>query len=104
VIVATYLNPVLDPDPLHAAERAHVVGDDDQALAAGMTADLHVMRTAGRFGPLQLGADLTVMRGCFRVERQQVEARHEIFDRGQVVGPRLPRQRIFLPRVRLSPM
>ena len=51
MIVAACLNPVFHPDPLHAAELAHVVGDDDQALAAGMTADLHVMRTARRSRP-----------------------------------------------------
>jgi hypothetical protein len=33
-------HPVLRPDPRHAAEFADIVGDDDQAFAAGMTADL----------------------------------------------------------------
>jgi hypothetical protein len=47
------------------------------------TANLYVMRTAGRSGPLQLRPNLTVMGRRFGAERQHVETRHEIFDRGQ---------------------
>ena len=52
-----------------------------------MTANLHVMRTAGRSGPLQPGANLTVMRRRCGPDRQHIEARREIFDCDQVVGP-----------------
>ena len=80
------LNPVLDPDSLHAAELPRIVGDDDQSLAAGMAADLHVMRTARRSRSLQFGPDLAVMRRRFRVERQHVETSHEMLDGRQVIG------------------
>jgi hypothetical protein len=64
-----------------------MIGDDDQPVTAGMTANLHVMRTAGRSGRIQFGSNLTVMRGCLGPEQQHVETRHEIFDCEQVVGP-----------------
>jgi hypothetical protein len=57
------LNPVLGPDPGHARELAYIVGGDDQPFAASMTADLHVVRTAGRSRSLQFRSNLSVMRG-----------------------------------------
>src|SRR5260370_3367784 len=70
-------DPVLGPDPWHAGELAHIVGDDDQSFAAGMTADLHVVWTAGRSRPLQLRANLSVMRSRLVSEGQHIETRHE---------------------------
>src|SRR5712675_2159951 len=58
-------DPALDSDARHAGELAHVVGDDDQSFAARVTADLHVVRTAGRSGPFELRAKLSVMRRRF---------------------------------------
>src|ERR1700678_3327438 len=73
-------DPVLSPDSRHAAELAHIVGDDDQTFAAGMTANLYVVGAARRSRPIQLRPNLTVMRRCFGLERQHVEARHEMLD------------------------
>lgn len=80
------LDPVLDPDSLHPPELPRIVGDDDQSLAAGMAADLHVVRAAGRSRALKLGPELAVMRRRFRVERQHVESGDEIRDGCQIVG------------------
>ena len=66
--------PVLNPHARHAAELAKIVGDDDQAFAAGMAADLHVVRAAERARALCV--KLAVMRSRPRVERQDVEARN----------------------------
>jgi hypothetical protein len=71
---------------LHATELAHVVGDDDQSLAAGMATDLHVMRTARHSRALQFGPDLAARHRRFRVERQHLSARDELRDSRQVVG------------------
>ncbi len=48
--------PVLDPDAGHTNELAHVVGDEGQALAASVPADLNVMSAAGSSRPLEFGA------------------------------------------------
>src|SRR6267378_4911134 len=77
--------PVLSPDSRHAAELAHIVGDDDQAFAAGVTTNLHVVRTAWRSRPLQFRPNLTVMCGCFRFEGQHVKTRDEMLDGCQVI-------------------
>jgi len=79
------LDPVLNSDSRHAAELAHIVGDHDQPLAAGMTANLHVVWTAGRSRPLQLCPNLTVMRSRFGCERRHVKTRHEMLDGCEVI-------------------
>src|ERR1700722_18823467 len=71
-------DPVLGSDPWHAGELAQIIGDDDQAFAAGMTADLHVVRTAGRSRALQLRPNLAVMRSRLVSEGQHVETRYEV--------------------------
>src|SRR3954469_24060821 len=79
-------DPVLGPDSRHAAELAHIIGHDDQPLAAGMTANLHVVRAAGSSRALQFRPNLPVVRSSFSLERQDIEARHKMLDRGQIVG------------------
>jgi hypothetical protein len=78
-------DPALSSDSRHAAELAHIVGDDDQPLAAGMTTNLHVVRAAGRSRPLQLCPNLAVVRSRFGLERQNVQTRHEMLDGCQVI-------------------
>ena len=51
-----------------------------------MAADLHVVWTAGRSLQREFCANLTVMRSRLGVEWQHVKARHEMLDRGQVIG------------------
>src|ERR1700760_142450 len=80
-------DPILGPQSRHAAELAHVVGDDDQSFAAGMTADLHVMRAADRPRTFQFRSNLSVVCSRLGLERQYLEARREMLDRDQVVGP-----------------
>ena len=50
-----------------------------------MTADLHVMWTAGRARSLQLRADLTVVRSRFLRKGQHIETRHEMLNGRQVM-------------------
>ena len=79
------LDPIFRPDAGHARELANVVGHEDQALAAGMGADLNVMRAAGRACPLEFGAELTVVGGGLVGEGKNVEARREMFDGQEVL-------------------
>src|SRR5258708_32092164 len=78
--------PALGSDPRHAGELAQIVGDDDQSFAAGMAADLHVMRPARRASPLQLRPNLSVMRSRLVGEGQHIETRHEVRYGGQGFG------------------
>ncbi len=78
-------DPVLSPDPRHAHELAHVVGYDDQPLAAGVAANLHVVRAAGRSRTFQFRSNLAVVRSRFGLERQHFETRREMFDGRQVL-------------------
>src|SRR5450631_4851870 len=79
-ITALRSDPVLSSDSRHAAELAHIIGYDDQPLAAGMTANLHIMRAAGSSSALQFRPNLSVMRSSFGLERQDIEARHKMLN------------------------
>src|SRR4051812_38802415 len=82
----TLSDPTLCSDTRHADELAHIVGDDDQSFAAGMTADLGVMRTTRCSRPLKFRAQLPVMHSRLGSEGQYVETRHEIFNGHQAIG------------------
>ncbi len=69
---AADLQPVLHPHARHTHKLPHVVGDDDEPLAAGMGADLHVVWTARRSGPFQFGAHLSIMGGGLAPDRQHL--------------------------------
>src|SRR5579863_9652863 len=79
-------DPALSPDSRHAAELAQIMGDDDQPLAAGMTANLHVVRAAGCSRTFQLRPNLPVLRSRFGLESQHFEARCEMLNGDQIVG------------------
>src|SRR5256885_1629294 len=65
--------PVLGSDSRHAAELAHIVGYDDQPLAAGMPPNLHVVRAAGHSRTFQFRPNLAVVRSRFDLEWQHFE-------------------------------
>jgi hypothetical protein len=67
-----------------------MIGYDDQPLAAGVTANLHVVRAAGSSSTLQFRPNLPVVRSSFSLERQDIEARHKMLNGGQIVGPGRP--------------
>ena len=50
-----------------------------------MTANLHVARAAGRSRTFQFRPNLSVVRSRLSLERQHIEARHEMLDSGQVI-------------------
>src|SRR5258708_36893621 len=79
-------HPILNPNSRHAVEFAHIVGDDNQAFAAGVTANLNVVRTAWRSRPLQLCPTLTVMGGRLVLDRQYVGALRDILAGRQFIG------------------
>ena len=79
-------DPILSSNSRHAAELAHIVGCDDQPLAAGMTANLHVVRAAGNSGTFQFRPNLPVVRSRFGLECQHIEACHKMLNGVQVVG------------------
>ena len=50
--------------PRHAVEFPPVVGDESQALGAGMGANENVVGAAGRTRQFKMGAERGVVRGC----------------------------------------
>jgi hypothetical protein len=87
---ASWSDPILGPDSRHAAELAQIVGDNDQPFAAGMTANLHIVWTAGGSRSLEFCPNLTVMRSRFGPKRQHIKTRNEMFD-GRQARPRASR-------------
>ena len=70
--------PILNAYSRHAGEFPHVVCDKNQAFAAGMAADLHVMHATGSASPLQLGMQLSIMCRSLVTERASRIARPRI--------------------------
>jgi hypothetical protein len=51
-----------------------------------MTANLHIVWTAGRPRSLEFCPNLTAMRSCFDPKWQHVKTRNEMLDGHQIIG------------------
>src|SRR5258707_2158233 len=81
---AAAVYPVLDANPRQTPELARVVGDDDQALRARVSADQHVERPHRLAETLDVRTNLAKMRRGFLRECKDLKPRCELLDRLEI--------------------
>ena len=81
------LDPIVDPKPWYPLELADIVGDQDQAFAARMGPDEHIVGSAKRAELCQFGSYLPEMGCGSKRKRYDFEPGGELFNGPKVLAP-----------------